>query len=189
MSMNNITQEESILLQSLATTSLLAELQNNNFLSTEYFLNLKFDNDFFKGILVQSGIGNPACMQMTLYALLVLPKEILSEEVYSELNSKFIDINKEINDMVEIDETFSNYAKDQDFTEYQMDYLRHIRNSVSHGKCNYTTFDNKNFVTFKDINPRSGESCEIKIECQKVGLILMKLQRLILDYFKSKYNL
>lgn len=80
-----ITPEESLFLQSLATTSLLAELQNNNFINSEYFLNLKFDNNSFKQILLTSGIGNPACMQMMIYRLLIIPKEILTEEVYSGL--------------------------------------------------------------------------------------------------------
>lgn len=181
-----ITPEESLFLQSLATTSLLAELQNNDFLNSEYFLNLKFDNNSFKKILVSSGIGNPACMQMMVYALLIIPKEILTEEVYNGINSKFIDINKKIDRMVEEKGTFTNYKSDQKLTGYKMDYLRHIRNAVSHARCEYESTNNKNFVTFKDISITEDECCEIKIECQKVGLILMELQKLIIDYYIDK---
>lgn len=180
-----ITPEKSLFLQSLATTSLLAELQNNDFINSEYFSNLKFDNNSFKQILVTSGIGNPACMQMMIYALLIIPKEILTEEVYSEINSKFIDINKKIDGMVE-EGSSTNYKSDQSLTEYRMDYLRHIRNAVSHARCEYKSDNNKNFVTFKDISTTGNECCEIKIECQKVGLILMELQKLMIDYYIDK---
>lgn len=77
--------------------------------------------------------------------------------------------------MVEEEGTFTNYKSDQSLTEYKMDYLRHIRNAVSHARCEYESTNNKNFVTFKDISIKQDECCEIKIECQKVGLILIIL--------------
>jgi len=71
-----ITENESIFLQALSTTSLLAELHNNKFLGSEYYKKLSFSNNSLKEILELSGIGNPATMQMFLYILLVVPKEI-----------------------------------------------------------------------------------------------------------------
>lgn len=123
-------------------------------------------------------------MQMMIYALLIIPKEILTEEVYSKINSKFIYINKKIDGMIE-EGTSTNYKSDQSLTGYRIDYLRHIRNAVSHARCEYES-DNNNFVTFKDISTTGNEFCEIKIECQKVGLILMELQKLMIDYYIDK---
>ena len=93
----SITQEQSIFLQSLATTSLLAELSNSNFLESDCFNKLNFQNHFFKEILTQSGIGNPACMQIMLYSLLVIPKETLEKKkLYPNLDEDFLDINKKL---------------------------------------------------------------------------------------------
>ena len=49
--MPKITPEESILLQSLATTSFLVELSNNEFLNSTYFEELQFENSGCKQIL------------------------------------------------------------------------------------------------------------------------------------------
>lgn len=72
--MSNISAEESLLLQCLATTSLLGELSNAKFLESDYYKRLAFANEEFKKILTISGLGNPATMQMMLYALLTIPR-------------------------------------------------------------------------------------------------------------------
>lgn len=181
----SITQEQSIFLQSLATTSLLAELSNSNFLESDCFNKLNFQNPFFKEILTQSGIGNPACMQIMLYSLLVIPKETLEKkELYPNLNEDFLDINKKIEDLVVSSDTFTNYSKDKTYdSNCTMNYIHHIRNAVSHNNCHYSTEDNINYVTFKDINPKNKkENCEIKIECINVGKILEYLQKFMINF-------
>ena len=90
-----INQEMSLLLQCLASTSLLAELSNSNFMKSEYFNLLKFDNEGIKNILIESGIGNPAAMQMMLYALLIIPKETLSRSAYKLLELHIKRLNPE----------------------------------------------------------------------------------------------
>ena len=62
--MSTISQEESLLLQCLATTSLLGELSNANFLESDYYKQLSFSNKNIKNILTQFGLRNPATMQM-----------------------------------------------------------------------------------------------------------------------------
>ena len=46
--MSTISQEESLLLQCLATTSLLGELSNANFLESDYYKQLSFSNKNIK---------------------------------------------------------------------------------------------------------------------------------------------
>jgi len=58
--MSTISQEESLLLQCLATTSLLGELSNANFLESDYYKQLSFSNKNIKNILTQFGLRNPA---------------------------------------------------------------------------------------------------------------------------------
>ena len=62
-------QYDSYFLQALATTALISALANNQYLKDDHFQILKFDNDSFKNIIKLSEIGNPATLQMFLYAL------------------------------------------------------------------------------------------------------------------------
>ncbi|MBQ3603461.1 MAG: hypothetical protein IJA02_06455 [Clostridia bacterium] len=182
--MINITSEESLLLQSLSVTALLGELSNNNFLNSDYFENLPFENESFKSIIKMSGLGNPASMQIMLYALLVVPKELFSKTSYNELETHFAKINQQICAMVE-DDTYSTY--DNEGSKEKINYLRHLRNAVAHSKCDYFDENQKCFVVFNDNH--KAQQCSIKIECVKVGILLMDLQNLVLEYFKEKYKL
>lgn len=182
--MVNITKDESLLLQCLATTSFLAELDNDNFLNKDYFKNLQFENSDIKKILEQSGIGNPAALQMMLYALLVIPKEIWSNDVHENVKVELNKINLNISELIEKD-TFSSYEGDRT----NIDYLRHIRNAVSHAKCSYTKKNGKYLVTFEDKNMRNmNEKCSITMECAKAGEILMDMQRLIMKFYNWNHN-
>lgn len=74
-----LTPEESIFCQALATVNLLGLLHAKDFLHSEYYSSLTFpsNSDILKEILDKSGIGNPATLQMFLYILLVVPKELM----------------------------------------------------------------------------------------------------------------
>ena len=115
--MPKITPEESILLQSLATTSFLVELSNNEFLNSTYFEELQFENSGCKQILKQSGLGNPATMQMMLYALLTIPKEVLSRSSYEILESYIERINPLVYSLIE-EETSSSYNGEEEKKKY-----------------------------------------------------------------------
>ena len=156
--MSTISQEESLLLQCLATTSLLGELSNANFLESDYYKQLSFSNKNIKNILTQFGLRNPATMQMMLYAL--------------------------VSTLIET-ETMSTY--DNEDSCEKIDYFRHIRNAVAHSKCNYFSDRGKNFVIFSDSNNNGSKVCSIKMECYKVGIILMELQRLIMEYYNQNH--
>ena len=182
--MPNVSAEESLLLQCLATTSLLGELSNAKFLESDYYKRLAFGNGEIKKVLTISGLGNPATMQMMLYALLTIPREILSRTAYSVLETYIERINPLVCHLVEED-TSSSY--DGEENRANIDYFRHIRNAIAHSKCSYLSKGGKNFVVFSDSNPAESKACFIKMECYKVGLILMELQRLIMEYYNHKH--
>ncbi len=69
----------------------------------------------------------------------------------------------------------------------KIDYFRHIRNAVAHAKCNYFSENGKNFVVFSDNNGNGSKVCSIKMECYKVGIILMELQKLIMEYYNQNH--
>lgn len=189
--METITPEESLLLQSLATTSLLAELSNDKFLDKDYFEKLPFGNSELKKILKQSGIGNPATMQMMLYGLLTIPKEIFNKEMVEKFKKE---INPLVFTLIE-EETYSTYKGE--FENKDIDYFSHIRNAVSHSQCNYTSIGKINYVTFYDKYEKWNKEhtkklvdveCSIKIKCVEVGKILMKLQMLIIEYYNNNHR-
>lgn len=182
--MEKISEKESLLLQCLAITCFLAELSNNDFLGSDYFNNLTFANEACKEILIKSGLGNPATMQMMLYALLVVPKEILSGTEYIEFEDHSKKINPLMASLVE-EETFSTY--DNENSKEKINYIRHIRNSLAHSKCKFTVENYKNYVFFTD-SGKNSKQCSIKIECYKVGKVLMELQKLIMEYYNSRHS-
>ncbi|WP_297712992.1 HEPN family nuclease [Clostridium sp.] len=183
--METITPEESLLLQCLATTSLLGELSNANFFKSDYFNKLSFANEQHKEILKISGIGNPATMQMMLYALLTVPKEILSRASYEMLESYVERINPLVYSLIE-EETSSNY--DGETEKENINYFRHIRNAVAHSKCDFNSNAGRNYVTFIDNTPNNSKQCSIKIECYKIGEVIMELQKLIMEYYNNNHK-
>ncbi len=174
----NIDSITSMFLQSLATCSLLAELSNKKFLKSKYFKKLKFQNNYLKKILIESSIGNPACLMMMLYGLLVIPYTTKgkSKLKFNEINNF---INCICNEKPNFYETTYNDEKNK-----TIDYIRHIRNSVSHGKFEFEQEDKICFVIFNDENMRDkNQHCSLKLKTKDVGRILEKLQKLLFEYF------
>ena len=182
--MASITPENSLLLQCLATTSLLGELSNADFLNSNYYKNLPFANQEIKRILTISGLGNPATMQMMLYALLTVPREVLSRTAYSALETYVERINPLVGTLVEPG-TLSTYDGEDSLDK--IDYFRHIRNAVAHSKCSYVSECGKNFVVFSDNSGNGSKVCSVKMECYKVGSVLMELQKLIMEYYNQNH--
>lgn len=183
-----LTENESIFLQALATTSLIAKLNNSEFLNSEYYKKISFESndEFFKEILNISGIGNPATMQMFLYVLLVMPKEILSEFDILTMDKCKKEINKLCIGLVE-SETNSTYSGENNINN--IDYYRHIRNAVSHAKCSYKESDGICYVEFYDANIKNtSETCQIIIKTSNVGIILEKLQKQLMEFVNKEIN-
>ena len=85
-----ITQEDNLLLQTHITTSFLFELINQNFTNSDYYKNMYFDDIFVKDNLLKVGIDNQGTLLMILYAMLVVPKQLLEQDFPNE----FAQINK-----------------------------------------------------------------------------------------------
>lgn len=176
----NIDSITSMYLQSLAMCSLLAELSNKKILKSKFFKKLKFQNDYLKMILIKSSIGNPACMMMMLYALLVIPYETIdvSGLDFTEINNY---INNISNEKPNFYETTYNDEKNK-----AIDYIRHIRNSVSHGKIEFKKEDEIDFVIFEDEKYKDEhQHCSLKLKTGNIGIILEKLQKLLFEYFMN----
>ncbi|MBE5922494.1 MAG: hypothetical protein E7269_07060 [Lachnospiraceae bacterium] len=177
---------ESILCQALAITSLLGELNNSNFLQSKYYQNLRFsgNSENFRKILNASGLGNPATMQMFLYVLLVMPKEILKDYAGSYGKQSEMEINQLFLKLVTNVNTTYNNESNSDLTT--INFYRHTRNAVSHSRCFYEMVNNVCYITFKDENPKDiSKHCEFTIKTADVGCILERLQIQIMNFLNS----
>lgn len=185
----DLTEQESIFCQALAMTSLLAELSNRDFLSSDYYNeNIIFagNNDNFQKILKTSGLGNPATMQMFLYILLVMPKETLSGLDDKTINS-WENVLKTTIQSFNLSVT-TTYPGESSSDLSSVNYYRHIRNAVSHAKCVYEKEEGCTYVTFKDENPKKSYQCEIKMLTSDVGSILEVLQKQIMIYLNRRWS-
>lgn len=184
-----ITENESIFCQALAMTTLLGELSNNDFLHSTYYKKLSFtgNGDNFKKILEASGLGNPATMQMYLYVLLVMPKETLKDYDNTFMGGCETEINQMFSELAHEVKTSYKNENQNDITT--INFYRHTRNAIAHSKCNYKTIGNICYVTFNDVNPHDiDQHCEISIETSKVGVIIEKLQILLMNYLNAQWS-
>ncbi len=176
---NNLNKEDDLLIQGYLTIAFLSELNNLNFLHSESYKSLNFQDEFVKSNLPHIGLGNRGSLIISLYALLVLPKELYKKLFFGNQFSK---INSTIKRLIK-DES-SNYNRDNKNCKLKIDYIYHLRNSVAHGKIEFTDHT----VIFKDENDRAQpkESCRFEIELVHIGKIISELQLLIISYLKTK---
>lgn len=164
-------QEDNLLIQSYFTISLLGELNNLNFLESDYYRNANFKDKFVKENLPSVGIDNQGTLLNFLFTMLVIPKQILENKYPNE----FIKLNKTI-DLIKL-----KASSDYKFDVNGIDYVGHIRNSVAHSRVNFSP--NKT-VTFSDKN-KSGNECKITIPLDKIGIFLTQLQKLFFSHIQN----
>jgi len=108
-------ENDNLLIQSYFTVAFLAELSESNFLESDYYRNLKFKDSFVHKHLPDVGLGNRVCLLIMLYALLVVPKQLLEDTFPDEFQA----LDKRIDQLKERAE--STYNADRD----GINYLRH----------------------------------------------------------------
>lgn len=173
------TGNQSLIVQAMASISLLVELSNANFLNSEYFEKMHFDNESYKGILKQSGIGNPAVMHFALYAYLVIPKEILKREGFYLSDGLYKGLNDYIATIVE-KESYSTYPNENSLNT--IPYCEHIRNAIAHSKSSFEVENGVSYVKFIDERYRDNCRCEIKLKTMNVGEIIARLSDILTVY-------
>lgn len=167
----NYSNNDNLLIQSYFTTALLVELRNANFLDSEYYKNTQFEDKFVHENLPKVGIDNQGTLLVTLYTLLVVPRQLLE--------ASFPDDFEALNDAVETlsVKATSTYKKDKQ----KIDHVRHLRNAVAHAKVK---FEQNGTVTFRDENG-SGSVWEATFHLSKIGLLLTELQSVFMKYVEK----
>jgi hypothetical protein len=168
----SLDQDGNLIFQSYLIIELLIKLRENNFISSDYFSNMNY-NPFSKELLKKVDIDNQGMLMLTLYALLVIPKEILQTSYVPD----FEQINIQLSRYCQNTET--NYSSDSE----NVDYIRHLRNAVAHGRI---SFVNNSHLIFEDeVNKYKFKS---EIPLARVSKLINELQeihRKYLEYLKA----
>lgn len=165
-------QEDNLLIQSYFSTAFLIELQNLKFLDSDYYKDAEFQDKYVQEHLPSIGIANHGSMLMILYALLIIPKELIEKNYQQDFDNlnQFVDSIKS--------KASSTYKNDSP----SIDYIRHIRNSVAHAKV---SFNSKKEVVFLDEN-NNGSECTITIPLANMEQFIKELRSI---FFKHINNL
>lgn len=184
---DSITPLDSILSQSIAMVFFLMKLEEANFLESDYYKNLRGNNDNrLRVIFEQSGgLFNPATLQTCFYLLLVVPKELLNNKDASNLKTQF-------NDYVDLIlhahgvQPHSTYNRDRK----RVDYYYHFRNAIAHGSCFYETKEKVSYITLSDINmKKTSDVFNLSMSTALMGVILGHLLKLCCAYINERSKL
>lgn len=174
-------QELFILQTSFLTTLLLIQINNQgkDFFNMDIFNGIKFTDDkssdrVLHEYMKRFGTINQGSLIMILYCLFVMPKETF----FCKYKNEFKELNKFIDTRVEI--KLNNYKKDSN----GVDYVRHIRNAISHVSVRYTI--NGEEIIISDENTYTGERCEFSISKDKLSDIIDYTMKKI--FMKNLWN-
>ncbi len=173
--MAKFSQEANLILQSACASVLMFELnRDNRLLESDFFNDLEFLTPEVKDIIVnQIGIGNQGTFLMVIYALLVVPKELLQNQYASEFNG----IDAYIAKIVKTSQT--NYKSDVPTIRY----INHMRNAIAHAKIKILEEPERS-VIFSDDSPRN-EHCEFELPQSELIPLMNKLLKIHGKYIKT----
>ena len=182
-----LSQEDSLFYQSLALCRLLLELNNLDFLHSDYYKTNCFQNEdkLSNYTLQNSGLGNPATLQAMFYLFLVCPREYYSRLEKSTQMSLEIAFNKKAAELVEKNTVSTSYNDEDSQNCETISFLKHIRNAISHARCEYNFFNGKNYVTFFDQS--STQNCEFQFSTENAGLLIHFLDTELCNRLNEKY--
>ncbi|MBD2362703.1 hypothetical protein H6G36_16180 [Anabaena minutissima FACHB-250] len=180
-----ITQEDNLIFQTYYTVLLLKELGEVKFEDSSQFDDLNLSSQI-KQSLKDIGIQNQGSAIMVLYAMLVVPKEIIAQEFKEEYEK----INEFLRTEVTLHQT--TYEKEDENNLNSICFIRHVRNSVAHAKISFTpgvsvTFYDKKSATTKGGATKIEEIC-FSLPLNRFGDFLNSLQDVHLKYIQKRRN-
>jgi len=168
-----LSRDDNLILQTWYTIILIKELWRSGFINSRFFDSMPFEFPFIKEEIKKINVDNQGSALMALYAMLVVPKEILKDrysDEYEELNTFLENVTNE---------TYSDYPEDSQ----GVNFFRHIRNAVAHASVE---FEPDKFVTFSDTNTRKNYRFETKLPLVKLGEFIGRLQKIHVRYVTER---
>ncbi|MGL5599003.1 MAG: HEPN family nuclease [Aeromonas sp.] len=172
-------REENQIIQTYISFKFLYELHSSGFVNSPEFKKLHFNDSYVQEQVSKNGIFTQGMIPPILYMLLVMPKEMLSDQLKNDYDC----INKKVSAMSL--STTTTYLSDKK----GVDYLRHLRNAVSHMNVEYIS-DNNVFKdsrmtkSKKNRKPRK-EEFEVKISNVQLGTIVGMLDKVFIKYIEN----
>jgi hypothetical protein len=157
--------EENLIIQPYLIIELLFNLKKHYFISSDYFSKMNYNNDT-RDLLKRTDIDNLGLIMLSLYAMLVIPKEILKKTYVPD----FEKINKKMSRYCQNTET--------NYKNKNIDFTYHLRNAVSHGRI---SFVNDNLI-FKDQNKSGSRKFKSEINLIDLGELINDLETIIHQY-------
>ena len=175
-----ITQEDNLILQTYYTVMLLKELGEVKFEDSIQFDNLNLQSDIKQALKEEIGIQNQGSAIMALYAMLVIPKEIIENEFEQEY--------EKINEFLRKEVTlhFTTYKGEDENDLSSINLIRHARNSVAHAKISFTPGI---CITFYDSYIKYSSEISFSLPLDRFGHFLNSLGNIHLEYIKKRKNL
>lgn len=166
-----LNQEENLLFQSYFTFALLTELTSANFLKSDYFKAMSFGSPWIKDELENIGIDNQGCALIALYTMLVVPRQLLNSKYSTEYDGirGFLRTHTQ--------NTTTTYKEDTP----DIDFLRHIRNSVAHARVEFRPDD---VIIFSDSNSSATKMFKTELPLKHLGKFLQRLQSIHLKHIE-----
>ena len=173
-----------ILIQNLGIVKLLEALHKNDFIYSDYFKSLKYDENY-KRIISSIGINNTSSLLLMLFLLLNQLVELKKNKII-DLGGLELFIRSRIRTIYSNTESL----------EFDCNYIDFIRNSISH--CN-TKFEFKNnkvevfftskiLVKIKGIKKKQKRSITFSLYSEEVGAIIDEAFKTSLIYIDKKYR-
>ena len=178
----NITKYESTAFQALNTAKLLFYSINDPITEKNIVACVPF-NPLERHFFNQVGLGNPAMLQTILYLLLVIPKEL------QKYCATLVDATAFNSIAFSIIESGTHSTYQNESSNENINYYHHLRNAVAHSSCEYAEKIEplpEPYVIFRDRNDKKNETCQIKIKCSNILLLIEELIRQIDNYFDNK---
>ena len=170
---NYCSNDENLIIQQLISISFISELCKSDFLNSEFYKNMKFENDSIKDLIYTIKIDNQGMLLIFLYSLVLIPKE----KIYKDYKEDYEIVNKYINKI-----KLSGYSTYTYNNTSDIQYIRHIRNAIGHGKVEFT--EGKS-VKFSDYDKNTGAKFSVEIALRDIGELLNKLQKILYKYIED----
>jgi hypothetical protein len=178
-----ITQEDNLILQSYYTVILLKELGAVYSKGSDSFDSLKLPISI-KQAFKEIGIQNQGSAIMALYALLVVPREIISHKYKTE----YAAVNNFLRNEVTLHQTTYKKEKASDLTS--IDFIWHARNAVAHAKISFIPNHSITFSDRKKTNSKGKvvhiEEMSFSLPWSKFGNFLNSLQEVHFKYIQQR---
>lgn len=156
-----ISQETNLILQSYFLIALLAALSQDECLTkSEFYRTLDLSPPIRSGI-DQVGVDNQGCTLIALYAMLVIPWELLMDRYKDECG----EINTWLDSVLHVGHNT--------YVTSPKDYLRRIRNSVAHARV---SIEPRSTITFEDEYEPKDYKFRAELPLVELGPLLNNLQ-------------